>query len=200
MMNQIGTKSPCGGTAAATVSAAGGAPCTGSGPAGLERTRFFPRQLVTPDALTQEQIYFRDKERRHNRMLHGWGVVCGARCQWKAGDCHVVIEAGYILGPYGDEIVIPSQQTVDVCKQNLDGNTFSGCGDLTDPWCRDVRATRKPDQTYYLAIRYHECLSRPVAVPAGECGCSDGGCEYTRIRDSYVIQVLDELPDSYKNV
>ena len=50
------------------------APTTG----GLERTRFFARQLVTPDDLTQDQIYFREKHRRHNRMLHGWGIVCGA--------------------------------------------------------------------------------------------------------------------------
>ena len=33
------------------------APTTG----GLERTRFFARQLVTPDDLTQDQIYFREK-------------------------------------------------------------------------------------------------------------------------------------------
>ena len=44
--------------------------CEGNVPS-LERTRFFPRQLVTPDDLTQDQIYFRDTHRRHNRMLHG---------------------------------------------------------------------------------------------------------------------------------
>ena len=46
-------------------------------PAGLVRTRFFPGQLVGPADFTQDQRYFREKHRRHNRMLHGWGVVCG---------------------------------------------------------------------------------------------------------------------------
>ena len=200
MLQQMNIPQPCGGTATVTVGPSSLAPCVGSGPLGLERTRFFPRQLVTPDDLTQDQVYFRDKLRRHNRMLHGWGVVCGARCRWKAGDCNVILEPGYILGPYGDEIVIGSQQTVDVCKQNMDGNTFSACGDLVDPWCKDVRASRKSGQTYYLAIRYEECQCRPVSVPSGACGCSDGGCEYTRIRDSYVIQVLEELPSNYRDV
>lgn len=199
MLQEMKASQPCGGTAATTVSPSSAMPCAAAGPIGLERTRFFPRQLVTPDDLTQDQVYFRDKLRRHNRMLHGWGVVCGARCRWTAGDCTVTIEPGYILGPYGDEIVIPSQQSVDVCKQNIDGNTFSGCGDLVDPWCKDVRATRQSGQTYYLAIRYDECRCRPVSVPSGVCGCSDGGCEYTRVRDSYVIQVLDALPSTYQD-
>src|SRR4029079_15011016 len=34
--------------------------------AALERTRFFPRQLVGPDDFTTDQRYFRDKHRRHN--------------------------------------------------------------------------------------------------------------------------------------
>jgi hypothetical protein len=208
IMNQLNTQKPCG-TAALTMVGVSSAvssvvssatPCSGSEPTSLERTRFFPRQLVTPGDLTQDQIYFRDKLRRHNRLMHGWGVVCGARCQRKAGDCNITIESGYILDPYGDEIVIPMEQVVNVCKQDMNGDTYSGCGDLTDPWCKDVRATRKSGQTYYLAIRYHECQSRPVSVPTGECSCSDSGCEYTRTRDSFVIQVLDQLPDSYQNM
>ena len=44
-----------------------------------ERPRYYGRQLITADDLTLEQDYFRDKLRRHNRLLHGWGVVCGAQ-------------------------------------------------------------------------------------------------------------------------
>ena len=46
---------------------------------GLERTRYYAGQLVGPDDLTEDQRYFRERLRRHNRLLHGWGVVCGAR-------------------------------------------------------------------------------------------------------------------------
>jgi hypothetical protein len=173
--------------------------CEGNIP-GLERTRFFPRQLVTPDDLTQDQIYFRDKHRRHNRMLHGWGVVCGARVKAGKEKCQLVVENGYILGPYGDEIIIPEDISIDVCKQDLDGNVYSACGEPSDPWCRDVRADRRPNQVYYLAVRYDECRSRPVSVHAGECGCSEPGCEYSRIRDSFAVKVLSELPDSYRDM
>jgi hypothetical protein len=44
-----------------------------------ERPRYYARQLITSDDLTLEQDYFRNRMRLHNRMLHGWGVVCGAQ-------------------------------------------------------------------------------------------------------------------------
>jgi hypothetical protein len=169
------------------------APTTG----GLERTRFFARQLVTPDDLTQDQIYFREKNRRHNRMLHGWGVVCGACVRRGRGDCEVIVEPGYILGPYGDEIVIDRDVTFDLCKQGL-RERDGCCGEELDPWCGDVRS-ECPDGTLYLAVRYSECRARPVRSAGGGCGCGcdDSACEYTRIRDSFTLKVLRELPSSY---
>jgi hypothetical protein len=200
MVNQANQQKPCSEIATATVITSSAVPCLNDGPKCLERTRFFPRQLVTPDDLTQDQVYSSDKLRRHNRMLHGWGVVCGARVKADKKECKVVVEHGYILGPYGDEIVIPQDITFDVCKEDPDGNVYSACGEPSDPWCRNVRAERQPDHVYYLAIRYDECLTRPVAVHAGECGCSEPGCEYSRIRASYALKVLAELPDSYKTI
>jgi hypothetical protein len=72
--------------------------CSSGNVVSLERTRFFPRQLVAPDDLTQDQVYFREKLRRPNRFLHGWGIVCGATVTHGEG-CTAVIAPGYILGP-----------------------------------------------------------------------------------------------------
>lgn len=172
--------------------------CQTGGGVGLERTRFFPRQLVTPDDLTQDQIYFREKTRRHNRLLHGWGVVCGARVMMHPTEkCKVIIEAGYVLGPYGDEIVLDSEVTVDLCREGMDGNAVSPCGDQLDPWCSDVRVGRQPGQPLYVAVRYAECQARPVRAQGNGCGCSEAECEYSRTRDSYAIKVLTSLPSTY---
>src|ERR1700693_691606 len=89
-----------------------------------ELPRYYPRQLITPDDLTLEQNYFRDRMRRHNRLLHGWGVVCGALvCPVTTKDTNgaisiapwqVQVQQGYILGPYGDEIILDCTRTVDL--------------------------------------------------------------------------------------
>lgn len=173
--------------------------CQSSGATGLERTRFFPRQLIAPDDLTQDQIYFRDKMRRHNRLLHGWGVVCGVEVKAGPGECEVTVASGYVLGPYGDEIVIDREVVVDLCREGLDGNAVSPCGDALDPWCSDVRVNRQAGQTLYVAVRYAECQSRPVRVQANGCGCSEGECEYSRIRDSFAVKVLTNLPAGYSD-
>jgi hypothetical protein len=171
--------------------------CPPNGNVGLERTRFFQRQLITPDDLNQNQTYFREKMRRHNRMLHGWGVVCGVRVRQGTGDCEIVVEPGYILGPYGDEIIIDQEVTVDLCREGLDGNAVSPCANDLDPWCNDIRVNRQPGQPLYVAVRYAECQSRPVRVHTNGCGCNEGECEYSRIRDSYAVKVLTSLPESY---
>lgn len=60
--------------------------------------------------------------------------------------------------------------TVDLCSEDGDGNAVS------------------PGRPLYLAIRYAECLTRPV--PGGE------SLEYSRVREGFVVTVLTELPAS----
>jgi hypothetical protein len=176
--------------------------CTCSDPLGRERTRFFPRMLIGPDELTQDQTWIRDRLRRHNRLLHGWGLVCGCDVT-QATDANgrpvpwkVCVEPGDVLGPCGDDIVVDCAAIFDVRTQ-MHG-AAGPCSPPADPWCVDVRADRRPAQTYYLAIRYDEHLTRPVRTLAGcGCGCDEAECDYSRIRESFALGVLDTLPASY---
>ncbi|WP_280412771.1 hypothetical protein [Nocardia asiatica] len=164
----------------------------------LERPRYFPRQLMTPDDLTLEAEYFRNRLRRHNIYLHGWGVVCGALvCPVRTnGDSNptpwvVQVQPGYILGPFGDEIVIER-----ACEVSLRVGTTGHTDEFSDPWCTETYA-ENPEGPRYIAVRYREIPTRPVrAQPAG-CGCDETQCEYSRYRDGYEIGILDACPDSH---
>lgn len=186
----------CGGNCAGNCS--GG--CGGIGASALERVRYFSRQVVTAADLTRDQEYFRDSLRRHNRLLHGWGVVCGARVRAVPGTCQLVVEPGYILGPQGDEIVIDREVTIDACQAGLNGESLDPCAAQVDPWCTNVRVDRPDGRPLYLAIRYDQCPTRPVRVPAGGCGGDTTACEYSRIKDSFAVKILHELPASYANL
>lgn len=52
--------------------------------------------------------HIRDRFRRHNQFLHGWGVVCGADVTPVAGSKSVLVSAGFAVSPVGDEIHIPA--------------------------------------------------------------------------------------------
>lgn len=71
----------------------------------LKRNRFFSGKLLTAADLELEQEYFREKLKRHNRYLHGFGVVFGLEVSKSGGN--VVISPGLALDCRGNEIVVP---------------------------------------------------------------------------------------------
>ena len=199
-----------------------------SGP--FERPRFFPGQLVGAAELNLQQEYFRNRLRLHNRMLHGWGVVCGALVclapaparkkrnhrSHSAHDCPtepryggqdspdeewepwtVRVQPGYILGPYGDEILIDSERTLDLRTKCITGIPGEDPGQSFDPWCSTVPV--KPQEgPLYVAVRYREVATRPVRVQPAGCGCEELQCEDSRWHDCYEICVLNHCPESHQ--
>ena len=157
-----------------------------------ERPRYYARQLVTPDDMTLEQDYFRNRLRRHNRYLHGWGVVCGAEVVESTKPWKVIVKAGFVLGPYGDEIFIESDQCVDVRKLCVPPES-------QDDECQEAQPAPVDTDDQWLAIRYVEKKTRLVKVPLGGCGCEDSSCEHTRFQDHYEICVIDHCPESHQN-
>src|SRR5512134_2795247 len=84
---------------------------------GLDYVRYFSRQLITADDMRAEQEYFREKMRRHNRYLHGWGIVCGCEVRAAPDEQHpwqVEILPRYVITPRGHEILIPNVVTFDL--------------------------------------------------------------------------------------
>ncbi|HEV7797290.1 MAG TPA: hypothetical protein VGO73_03985 [Pyrinomonadaceae bacterium] len=68
----------------------------------LKRPRFFPGRLITSADLELEQQYFLEKLNRHNRRLHGFGIVSGLRVTARSGQ--IVIEPGLALDCEGNEL------------------------------------------------------------------------------------------------
>jgi hypothetical protein len=182
--------------------------CTSTSPlkaAPAERVHYFSRQLITADDMTAEQDYFRQKLRRHNRLLHGWGIVCGctvrANPQSGAGGApakpwQVSVCPGYVITPQGDEIWVGQPVNVDLAgdlRQPQDP-----CANPTPcpPVAQNPASTATPT-TVYLALCYAECQTRPVRVHPVGCSCDETACDYSRIRESFEIRLLSSLPASY---
>jgi hypothetical protein len=160
-----------------------------------ERPRYFPRQVITADDLSLDQDYFRDKLRRHNRMLHGWGIVCGGKVEpVKDTPWLVKVNPSYIIGPYGDEINI---QHVVCCDLRIKCGS-SVASEPSDP-CADsvTQLPPTPGGTFFVVVRYRQDMARPVRVSPSGCGCGENPCEHSRWRDGYELCVLDALPASH---
>jgi hypothetical protein len=141
-----------------------------------DRPYFFDGKLLTASDLQGEQDYLRDAHRRHNRLLHGWGVVCGLLVTadpspdqpWR-----VRIAPGMALAPNGDEACVPAPAYIDLAAHRPG-----------------------PTQHVFIGVRYFEAsVGADDAAPDATAGVS-----LERIRDAVSIGCLADLPDSYRVV
>ncbi|MER6784327.1 hypothetical protein ABT330_06745 [Streptomyces sp. NPDC000658] len=134
-----------------------------------ERPLWFTGQLVGAEDLGQWNTWALARKRRHNRLLHGWGLVFGAdvrtaQTQNTPIPATVDISPGFVLSPQGDEIAIDDPLRVDV-------RTLGPVGPLD------------PAHLFFLAVRYDES-------PGGAAG-------QTRTTEGFSLGLLDTLPEIY---
>lgn len=180
----------------------------------LERTRYFPRQVITPSDLDQDRDYVLHKFRRQNRMLIGWGIVHGLTVRKMTGDeakkwmkdgtlpggpgesdflnYWLVIESGYALTPLGDEIYLPDRVFVNTIEELDDALVTwpsSGCT-TTNP-----RKKNRNKSTLALIVTPLESEACPVRAPNSRCGDHPEQFESSRVRDILRFNLREKAPD-----
>lgn len=108
----------------------------------LVRPHFFSGRLITAEDLKQEQDYNREKLKRHNRSLHGFGIVSGLKVTIRAGT--IVIAPGMALDCEGNELVVETTQELSPPPASEDGHVA------------------------YVGVRYVEKLCDAVPTPEGK--------------------------------
>jgi hypothetical protein len=77
----------------------------------LRRPNYFFGKLLGAADLQLEQEYHLQKHRRHNRHLHGFGIVSGLEVRVDTSadsdEDRIVVEPGYAIDSCGEEIAIP---------------------------------------------------------------------------------------------
>lgn len=144
-------------------SACGGLQC-------LCRPRFFPGQLLTDEDLNRLESYFVEKNKLHNRYLHGYGVVCGLEVTCHPCDLKsVIVKPGYALSPCGNDIVVCQDSSVNICE------LLNQCRPVSQPECDPAQpgpVDLCPDgeSEWIVAICYDEKLSRGQTALRADVG------------------------------
>jgi hypothetical protein len=134
----------------------------------LKRLRFFTGQLLTAESLKLEQHYFREKLKRHNRTLHGFGIVSGLEVNVQSGQ--IVVEAGLALDCEGNEIVISSTRPLVVA------------------------ATTNGFQPAYVCVRYVEEETDFIPAVPGEptATSTENGAKASTTTERSAIEIAPE--------
>jgi hypothetical protein len=77
----------------------------------FKRNKYFFGKLMSEQDFQDEQDYFCQKHRLHNRFLHGYGVVAGLEVSISDDPPGKVrVEPGYAIDQMGNDILLPQAQ------------------------------------------------------------------------------------------
>jgi len=153
----------------------------------LCRPRFFAGQLLTEEDLNRLDRYIVEKNKLHNRYLHGWGVVCGLEVLCHPCKGQVTVKSGYAISPCGEDIVVCADDVIDVCalikkcrdKERREYECLpptshpNGCEDAKETWVLAIRYDEKPTRGITALPSSSEagCCSRCNCGGSSACGC-----------------------------
>ena len=145
----------------------------------FERNNYFHGKQFTVRDLVQEQSYINDKRHLINRMILGWGVVCGLDVTWYEKSGRLMVSPGMAIDCCGREIIVCEDKCIPV-------------GTDDDDCCHEHEGPL--EGTYVLCLEYQECHAEPIDLPAS--GCDDKSkTEYNRTREGYKFR-LKRLEDA----
>jgi hypothetical protein len=143
------------------------------------RNRYFYGKLLDVVHFEIEQDYFNYKRWVVNRLVLGYGVVCGLDVQLRDGARAVVVTKGFAIDRWGREIVVASEshelelpEAYEELPYEQEREQKSACDD--DTVC------------YHLVICYHECGSSPEPALGDECGAQN--CVPSLVQERYRLE------------
>jgi hypothetical protein len=141
----------------------------------FERNNYFYGKLMTVRDFFAEQCYFNGKRWLINRMILGWGVVCGLDVRQKEDSPgEVVVTPGLAIDCCGREVLVCDEQEVKL----LPGPSE----------CHEEQEDEKGEKRFFICIEYRECKTELAQLPPVACDQKEKG-EFNRIRDSFAIRV-----------
>jgi hypothetical protein len=137
----------------------------------VERNRYFTGKFMAARDFAADTEYLLDRHRLHNRLLHGWGIVCGLEVHRhprpECAKTWVVVTPGFALDCYGRELVPRREVAFELPARE-------------DP--------------FLLCARFHEEQVEPVPSLFAEGTCDPHHREFNRFRDGVELVVADVTP------
>jgi len=174
------------------------APCSGQAAGGstcldvpdLKRLQYFFGQVLGPQDFRDEQTYFREKLKLHNRCLHGFGTVCGLQVVPVAPDdpcdpspppqTRVRIRCGLAYDCAGNELIVRRDLAVDLLAHLPPRPAGGATDDVAFPVWLSLCFCEQPADP-----------ARPVLPDA--CGASPD-CVFGKLRDAVRVRVSLQPP------
>ncbi|MEU5262215.1 hypothetical protein [Amycolatopsis sp. NPDC021455] len=151
-----------------------------------ERNRYFTGKFMAARDFAADTEYLLDRHRLHNRLLHGWGIVCGLDVRpHPRPECArewVVVTAGFAIDCHGRELVLAGDTAFRLPLPP---------GPDSEPLGEDCPPRHDP---FLLCARFSQEKIEPVPALYAEGTCDPHHTEYNRYREGVRLVVADVTP------
>ena len=145
----------------------------------FSRNRYFYGQLLDVVHFELEQDYLNGKRWLLNRLVTGYGVICGLDVQPADKIRGVKVTSGIAIDRGGREIVVPRTSAPKEIPPKPD----------QDP-NQHPQGNCEPEDYVHLCICFQQCESDPVPVLVDDCG-EQATCSNSAIQERYKLVLRD---------
>ncbi len=156
-----------------------------------KRVNYIHGLVLGVDEFKQEECYLLEKNRLHNRALHGYGTVCGLGIsqQDKDAGLEIKIEPGTAISHIGQVIQVPRTQCA-IIDEWLASHGDEVANALGSPASGSL--------SIFLMLCYRECKTDLVPIPTGPCQSLEESSAPSRIADDFSLSFeLQAPPDEH---
>jgi len=145
-----------------------------------KRVNYIHGLVLGVDEFKQEEHYLLEKDKLHNRTLHGYGTACGLKVSQEEVDTglEVRVDPGIAVSPSGQVIEVPRTQCA-IFDEWLASHTEDVAEALGSPAVGPL--------SVYLMLCYRECKTDLVPIPTGPCQSLEDTSAPSRIADDFSL-------------
>jgi hypothetical protein len=139
------------------------------------RNRYFYGKLLDVYHFELETNYFNAKRGLLNRLVSGFGVVCGLNVVCSEPTGEIVVTPGVAIDKWGREIIVSEPSAPQRVSTDVAQGDEQPCPQGADH-----------EHWVHLVLCYRECQSDPAPMLGGEC--EPDACTAGAIREAYSLE------------
>jgi hypothetical protein len=165
-----------------------------------KRVRHFAGLVLGPEEFQQDQFYFMERGRLHQRALHGYGTAIGLGVRVRdnaAGRPEVLVDPGLAVTPRGESVCVGLAQCADLdAWLTTHGSELPGGGAGTgSPFFSPPLGSPPSQATLWVVLCARECAKDLVPVLGDPCRTAADATAPSRLADDFELKLQTARPE-----
>ncbi len=162
-----------------------------------KRVRHFAGLVLGPEEFQQDQLYFMERDRLHQRALHGYGTVLGLGVRAEvntAGKAEVHVDPGLAVTPRGESVCVAYAQCA-VLDEWLEAHKKEIAAVGSPPASPPSFGSPPSALTLWVVLCSRECATDLVPVLGDPCRTAADATAPSRLADDFELKLVTTQPE-----